>query len=128
VLKAPPGDVNTVHSFIQELWDAEPAIGDMDKMAFETALIELASNVIEHTGVGNGVSCVISIKATPTTLSAQLSDTAEVGDIQIVGRGMPDEDAESGRGIALVQMLVDELGYNRVGESNVWSFTRTRVE
>jgi serine/threonine-protein kinase RsbW len=41
---------------------------------------------------------------------------------------MPGVDAESGRGLAMVQMLCDELTYERVDGENVWSVRRTRIE
>jgi serine/threonine-protein kinase RsbW len=128
ILRSPRDNVNLVHSFLEGLWDIHTDISDLDRMAFETALIELASNVIEHADGGQGVTCVITVRVDGETLSADLSDTAEAGEIQVVGRVMPAADAESGRGIALVQMLVDELQYERVGDNNLWRISRTRVE
>ena len=40
---------------------------------------------------------------------------------------MPEELAESGRGIALIQALVDELEYVRSGSSNHWRISRSRT-
>lgn len=127
VLRSPRDNVNLVHAFLETLWSTHSDIGDLDRMAFETALIELASNVIEHADGGQGVTCVITVQVDSEKLSAHLSDTAEAGEIQVVGRVMPSADAESGRGIALIQMLVDELQYERVGENNLWSISRNRV-
>jgi serine/threonine-protein kinase RsbW len=127
VLRSPRDNVDLVHGFLEKLWTAHTDIGELDRMAFETALIELVSNVIEHADSGQGVTCVITVDVDDSTLVANLSDTAEAGEIQVVGRVMPSIDAESGRGIALIQMLVDDLQYERVGEKNLWSISRNRV-
>jgi serine/threonine-protein kinase RsbW len=127
-LQAPPDDVDAVHDLVAQLWDDRPDVGDLDRMAFETALVELASNVIEHADHGQGVSCVVSVTVDEGSMSARLRDGAEPGDFRLTARDMPDADAESGRGLAMVQLLCDELTYERVGEENVWSVRRTRSE
>jgi serine/threonine-protein kinase RsbW len=128
VLRSPRDNVDLVHGFLEEVWTTHADISELDRMAFETALIELVSNVIEHADSGQGVTCVITIDVNDSTLVANLSDTAEAGEIQVVGRVMPSLDAESGRGIALINMLVDDLQYKRVGKKNLWSISRNRVE
>ncbi|MDQ0745070.1 serine/threonine-protein kinase RsbW [Clavibacter sp. B3I6] len=127
-LQAPPDDVDAVHELVARLWDDRPDVSDLDRMAFETALVELASNVIEHADSGEGVSCVVSVTVDDGTMSARLRDGAEPGDFRLAPREMPGVDAESGRGLAMVQLLCDELTYERVGDENVWSVRRTRIE
>jgi serine/threonine-protein kinase RsbW len=127
-LQAPPDDVDAVHELVARLWHDRPDVGDLDRMAFETALVELASNVIEHADSGEGVSCVVSVTVDEGSMSARLRDGAEPGDFRLTPRDMPDADAESGRGLAMVQLLCDELTYERVGDENVWSVRRTRSE
>jgi serine/threonine-protein kinase RsbW len=127
-LQAPPDDVDAVHELVAGLWAERPDVGELDRMAFETALIELASNVIEHADKGEGVSCVVSVTVDDGVMSARLADGAEPGDFRLAPRDMPGADAESGRGLAMVQMLCDELTYERVGDENVWSVRRTRSE
>jgi serine/threonine-protein kinase RsbW len=127
LFSSPPTDVDAVHDFLEGIWEAHPDIGGMDKMAFETALIELASNVIQHADTGDGVTCVMTITADEGQLRAQFSDTAEAGGIRMLRATMPDELAESGRGLAFMQMLVDEVRYERVAERNVWSLTKKRA-
>ncbi|MET0842490.1 MAG: ATP-binding protein [Mycetocola sp.] len=125
---APPTDVNAVHDFLEGIWETDPDIDEMDRMAFETALIELASNVIHHAVTGDGVACVMSVSWDDGALRAQFCDTAEVGGFKMRTATMPDEFAESGRGLAFMQMLVDEVSFERVGGRNVWSLTKKRTE
>lgn len=127
-LQSPPDDVDAVHELVAGLWDDRPDVGALDRMAFETALVELASNVIEHADHGQGVTCVVSVTVDDGVMSARLRDGSEPGDFRLARREMPGVDAESGRGLAMVQMLCDELTYERVGGENVWSVRRTRIE
>ena len=126
VFSAPPDDVDAVHEFLETVWEANPGVSEFDRMAFETALIELASNVIQHAAGEGGVTCVLTVSADEDGLSASLADTADAGGIVLMDRSMPDELSESGRGIALIQALVDDLRYERVDERNVWSISRAR--
>ena len=126
-LTTPPDDVNDVHDFVVAELDRHPDLNAMDRTAFVTALVELATNVIRHADTGGGVTCTLSLRVGPDRLEAHLSDAAEIGGIELVARGMPvDELAESGRGIALIQALVDDLRYERVGDLNLWSITKKR--
>lgn len=80
----------------------------------QICVTELASNVISHVGVG-----------TPTTLAVSMRDTylrIEVGDPD--ARALPtllhaDPDAESGRGMALVDALTDRWGVILRADSKV---------
>ena len=124
VMSSPPDDVDTVHSLLASVWQIAPNISMMDRISFETALIELTSNVIRHADSGTGVSCELTVAISADRLEANLQDTGKPGDVELVGRSMPDELAESGRGIPLIQALVDELSYSREGNLNRWRITR----
>lgn len=124
-LTTPPANVNDVHDFVIAELDRHPDLNPMDRMVFVTALVELATNVIQHADTGFGVTCTFSLRVGQDCIEAELSDTAEDGGIKLVARGMPDDElAESGRGIALIQALVDDLRYERVGDRNLWSITK----
>jgi serine/threonine-protein kinase RsbW len=126
-LSSPPDDVNDVHDFVEAELSLHPDLDDLDRMKFLTALIELASNVIQHADTGSGVTCTLVLRVDDENIHAQLSDSSEVGGIKLVAGRMPaDELAESGRGIAFIQALVDDLHYERVGDRNLWSITKKR--
>lgn len=128
-LIAPPANVNDVHDFVEVELNRHPDLSDRDRMAFETALIELASNVIQHADAdtGFGVACTLTLRVDSDSIVARLSDTAEDGGFKLVAHGLPKDDlAEAGRGIAFIQALVDDLCYKRVGDRNLWSITKRR--
>lgn len=123
-MSAPPDDVNTVHALLVEVWADAPAVSTMDRVCFETALIELASNVISHAGDGSGIQCLLTVDVFNDHVEARLSDSGEPGDLQLTPRAMPDELSESGRGIPLIQALVNEVEYAREGSLNQWRISR----
>ena len=123
-MSSPPDDVDTVHSLLEDVWRRESRISVIDRISFETALIELVSNVIRHADSGSGVIYTLTIEVSTDHIEATLRDTGEPGDVQLVGRTMPGDLAESGRGIPLIQALVDELTYGREGNLNRWYLRR----
>jgi len=117
----PPGDVDAVHSLLEDVWADAPGIPMMERFKFETALLELASNVVKHADDGSGLRCTLEIDAHPASIEATVLDDGEPSDIEIlVPRDMPDVLSESGRGLAMIQALVDDLAYSREGSTNRW--------
>jgi serine/threonine-protein kinase RsbW len=125
-LSTPPDDIDTVQDFVQRVLEPYTDLVDSDRFAFETALVELASNVIQHAAAGTGITCVLSIHADDRELSARISDTGAAGAVTLSVAVLPDDLAESGRGLALIQMLVDSVHFERIDGRNVWTISRAR--
>lgn len=123
-LTSPPGDVDAVHALLEGLWAEAPEVSARDRFSFETALIELAANVIRHADPGCGVTCTLTVGISDNRMEALLLDTGQPGELELVGATMPDGEAESGRGIPLIQALVTELEYVREGNLNRWQMSR----
>lgn len=133
-LTSPPDDVDAVHALLQTVWAHAAHVSATDRCSFETALIELASNVFRHADTGSGVTCGLRLEVSDVVLDARLTDTGPTavelvaattpGAAGLDAREMPDELSESGRGIALIQALVDELEYTRDGKLNHWHIAR----
>ncbi|MGK2853591.1 MAG: ATP-binding protein [Microbacteriaceae bacterium] len=123
-MNVPPDDVDTVHNLLETVWSDAPGISLRDRMSFETALVELASNVIQYANAGTGVSCRVSVETQDDQISASLCDSGKAADVELDAQRMPDGMAESGRGIPLIQALVDELTYSRDDDVNHWEITR----
>ena len=125
-LSTPPDDIDTVQDFVQRVLEPHTDIVGIDRISFETALVELASNVIQHAAAGTGITCVLSIHADDHELSARISDSGAAGAVILSAPSFPDDLAESGRGLALIEMLVDSVHFERVAGRNVWTISRAR--
>jgi serine/threonine-protein kinase RsbW len=121
----PPDDLDAVQDMLQQAWRVLPPLSDDDRMRFELALVELASNVIRHADDGSGVSCTLRIENRGDRLEATLVDSGKPGSVCISATEMPDDLAESGRGIPLIRALVDELEFGRDEQGlNRWHIVR----
>jgi serine/threonine-protein kinase RsbW len=125
-LHSPPDDLDTVHDYIQRVWTEHPDLDDMDKLMFETALVELAANIIQHANGGRGVEGTLSIAVTEERIRCEITDSSGASNVALAAREMPDEAAESGRGIAFIQRLVDVLHYERRNATNMWMIEKIR--
>jgi serine/threonine-protein kinase RsbW len=121
LLLVPPSDVYEVHESVDDLWRLNADLGDGERIRFETALVELAGNVIEHAGGGERLICELTLRRRSTALEAVLSDSG--AEVQVPFRAtMPDPEqlAESGRGIAMIELLMDDFSYERDPDGNRW--------
>jgi serine/threonine-protein kinase RsbW len=123
---AEPGWLDEVHDALARLWVATPVVPELDRIRFETAVIEIATNIVRHTlpsGVG-AVDATVVLRSAPPRLEAELSDDGSAVVVDLDPEPV-DDLAESGRGIALVQNAVDTLTLDREGGRNTWRITRT---
>lgn len=125
-LACPPDDVTAVHTFLASVWDTDPSVSAEDRMALELAIVELTSNVIEHGPAGRGVSCSLHLHIRSEAVECELTDDGVPVPVDPASARLPDDLAESGRGLALVQMVVDDLRYERVADQNRWTVRRGR--
>jgi serine/threonine-protein kinase RsbW len=127
-LHSPPDDVDTVHDYIQRVWSTAPELDAMDKLKIETAVVELAANIIAHANGGDAVQGKVSLTVDDESIRCRITDTARASEVDLGDRDMPDELAESGRGIAFIQRLVDVLHYERRDGENVWVIEKRREQ
>ena len=126
LFRSPPDTVDVVHSMLAELWAERPDVEARDRFAFETAVVELAGNVLQHASSPTTIVCTLGVTVDEVSLRALLVDTADPPGIDTAPREMPDALAESGRGLALIQALVTTFEYERSASRNVWSLRRER--
>ena len=125
--RTPPDDIELVHDLLDSLFAERADVGARDRMEFETALVELVSNVIQHAVSTTAVLCRLVVTVDDEALRAELVDTADPPGVDTGPREMPDAFAESGRGIALIQALVTDFDYERTASRNLWSIRKDRA-
>ena len=101
-------------------------LDDTLKLALQTraelAVHELATNVVDHSHSPDD-SFVMMAHLTGTSLQVTLTDAGEPVDVAAIPE--PDLDAPQigGYGMMIVRQLVSDLGYERVGQRNIWTAT-----
>ncbi len=123
---AGPDALSRVHGLIAALWADAPDVSDADRIGFETAVIEIAANILEHACAGIRVDMRLVISAHADRVEARFTDTGRPSLVDLAATAMPGELAEDGRGLALAQAAVDELSYERDGAVNRWRIVRRR--
>lgn len=123
-MASPPDNIDLVHRLLDNIWVQVPTISMIDRISFETALIELVANVIRHADGGEGVTYTITIKIHEDTIEAEIVDTGIHARVELHENSMPDDLSENGRGIPLIKTLVDHISYDRANNLNTWLIRR----
>jgi serine/threonine-protein kinase RsbW len=119
--------IESVHNDMDSLWLDVPFVQDMDQMTFTTAVIESASNIIQHAEPAGEepVELGVDITVQPTLLQARVSAYHAKPPFGPMEPAVPGEDAESGRGLALIEALVTTVTFERQDGNNTWVLSRT---
>lgn len=120
---AVPAELDRVHRLLEIAAADHPEVDATDLMLFETAVIEIANNVVEHGRPHGEVSWRFLLTIDAREMRADLYDSAQevAVDLHAV---MPEADAESGRGLSLANALLDEISVERTGSGNHWRLVR----
>ncbi len=114
-----------VHDLVDELWTRVPDVEQSDRHRFETAVIEVAGNIVEHGGPQVRLRLWLQVHA--DRVEAQFRDTGRPVDLASVPDRVQDELAEDGRGLALARAAADDITYERTGSTNRWRVTKRRT-
>lgn len=126
-LQVRPEAVDDVQDALARLWELDADVTMLDRIRFETALVEIVGNVVEHayaldssSGHDGGRALQVRLGLDGTAIEAEVSDNGLPVEIDLGEVTMPGEDAESGRGLALAVAAVDDMHYERSGGRNRW--------
>jgi serine/threonine-protein kinase RsbW len=119
--------IDSVHDELDGLWQDAPFVQDVDQMTFTTAVIEVASNIVQHAEPATAapVELGVDISVQSTLLRAHVSAFHAKPPFGPMDPGTPDDDSESGRGLALIQALVTTVTFQREDGTNTWILSRT---
>lgn len=124
-----PATIDEIHADLDRLWEKASFVPEMDQMAFTTAVIEAASNVVQHATPSPDTQLQLGVDITiwPRRLQAKVSEIgAAPSRPDLDGASSRDHDieAETGRGLALIRALVSTVTFERHGDTNVWTLCR----
>ncbi len=126
---ARPASLDEIHDTVQSLWAEHAGFPAADRIRFETAVIEVAGNIVTHAaeGLSSEVAIELTLTVTPDSVTACFRDDGGAAELDLASAQMPDTTAEFGRGLALTRALADDLTYERVGATNIWTLTCRRA-
>jgi serine/threonine-protein kinase RsbW len=120
---AVPASLDVVQDTFASWWGGLGLDDDQMRFRLETALVEVAANVIEHTrraDTGEGRRFVLDLTARDTELAAVLSDNGMPVAIDLRAVTMADPEDEGGRGLALAIAALDRIEHLHEGGRNIW--------
>lgn len=122
---SPPDSVDEAQDFLDAIWHQQPDVDLRDRMAIDTAFSELVSNIIQH-NADRAVECRMRIRVSDDRLVLSISDSGAVFTRGLHPDDPPDQLAEAGRGLGLMETLTDAITYERRGDRNLWMLMRHR--
>ena len=128
--EATPESGDAVHGQLDDLWEDAPFVPDMDRMTFATAVIEAAANVVQHAKPESAdpVELGVEICIRQSSLRAKVSAFGAASPaVDNDDPAMPGENAESGRGLALIRALVTTVTFTRQDGTNTWILDRDPI-
>ena len=123
---AAPEALDEVLDLLQRTWAGHPDVDALDRMRFEIAVTEVTGNIVEHAAEGDLLEFDLRLAVHHDRLEAHFTDAGRPDDADPGAAELPDELAESGRGLALARRAVDELVYRREDGVNHWLVLRRR--
>lgn len=121
--------VDTVQDRFGAWWDTLGIDDPRPRFALETALAEIAANIVEHTKRTDreaGRRYTVELEADDRELVAVLTDNGRPADVDLAAVTMADVDEESGRGLALAMAALDRLEHRHERGHNVWTLVCAR--
>lgn len=126
---ATPVSLDEVQDRFGAWWDGLGIDDARLRFALETALAEVAANIVEHTTRADqetGRRYTVRLEATDRALTAELTDNGLPVDIDLSAVTMADVEQESGRGLALAIAALDRLEHRHEHGHNVWTLVCDR--
>jgi anti-anti-sigma factor len=122
-----PDCLRKVHSLLAAMWTTSTDVSELDRMMFETAVMEIAANIVQHAPDKDPTKCNLILEVYPERLDALFKDDGRMAVVNVNAAEMPHALAESGRGLAIAKAAVDVLKYERHNGDNIWKLSRTRT-
>ena len=121
---AVPESLELLHDLLDEVRRDRPDLDPDALSMFETAIVEIHGNVIEHGRPEGNVLYDFTLHVQEDRLVGVLWDDGQgAPDLSEVD-SLPDEVSESGRGLWLARATLSDLAFDRVDGRNRWTLTR----
>ena len=125
---AVPESLDLLQDLLGQVRSDHPEIDETDLSMFETAIVEIHGNVVEHGRPPGRVIYAFELEVRADELVGILADTGSAAPNLAELDELPDELAESARGLWLAKATLDDLQYARMGDRNTWKLVRNRSD
>ncbi|HEU5472447.1 MAG TPA: ATP-binding protein [Actinophytocola sp.] len=122
-LPAAPESLEQVYGMFETFWVQCPDIELHERIRFETATVEIANNISKYVATDD---FSITLADRGGEIEALFEDSGPPLRFDPRSATMPDELAESGRGLALACAAVDEVHYHHENHQNIWRLVLRR--
>jgi serine/threonine-protein kinase RsbW len=124
--------VDRAHDELDGLWTRHDDVAEIDRRRFETGVIEVLGNIVEHAFRLTPVTpeerlLTVEVEVTDQVLRALLSDNGRPVEVDLAEVTLPPPYADDGRGLALARASLDTLHHERVDGCNWWLLLCTRA-
>lgn len=124
---AVPDALEQIDQTLAALWTAHPHVPEVIRIRVGIAVTEVAANIIEHATKGLDRLVNVHVQAHVRDRDVMITfiddgiPAATGYFTHMHAFAMPDDFAESGRGLPLAQAALSELDYQRMDELNHWT-------
>jgi serine/threonine-protein kinase RsbW len=109
-----PATLDEIGTILERMWSLHPHVPDSVRTQVAIAVGEIGANIVEHAARGGPVRLRMEVLVSLEEVRVAFLDDGPSAQMQIAAPPeMPDEMAESGRGLALAHAVLDRLWYHR---------------
>ncbi|WP_375504570.1 ATP-binding protein [uncultured Jatrophihabitans sp.] len=116
-----------IQDLVAEMYDSVPDdLHATDRIRFESAVVEIVGNVIEHAQpvqLHGGVRMRVVVSRDERTLRGVVTDDGQSAPVELSTLTMSGLEDVDGRGLAMALALSSDLHYERVAGRNRWIVT-----
>jgi serine/threonine-protein kinase RsbW len=111
--------LDEICTMLERMWSAHDHVPVPVRTQVGIAVGEIGANIIEHASRGTPVRLRFEVLVLPDEVRVFFTDHGSPARIDLTSAAMPDQMAESGRGLALANAVLHRLDYIR-GWANHW--------
>ncbi len=112
--------LDEIKNTLDQMWTINFHVPGAVRMEVGIAAVEIAANIVEHAGADAPVWMRMEARVGLNEVRVDFTDNGSPSEIELAHVRLPDEMAESGRGLALAQAVLQTLTYRRNG-LNHWT-------
>lgn len=120
-----PGTLEAIQAGLDEFFVSHRHVPGAVRMNLSIAAAEIGANIIEHAGAGHTIHLRMEVGLFPDEIRIDFTDDGAPAEMDLAEVALPDDDAESGRGLTIAQAVLDELTYHR-DAVNHWTLMSRR--